>query len=101
MLNILKNRFEQGCKTSKYPKASVELVDRYRGLPEIKKDASAKIAEKCAAACPQDAINAEKRTIDMGKCVFCGNCERVSEGNFVRFTTCFETSRFHARTSDN
>ncbi len=92
MLNILKNRFEQGCKTSKYPKAPVQLVERYRGLPEIKKDASAEVAKKCAAACPQDAINAENKTIDMGRCVFCGNCERVSEGSFVRFTTKFETS---------
>jgi Ni,Fe-hydrogenase III small subunit/ferredoxin-like protein FixX len=92
MLNILKNRLEQGYKTSKYPKEQVTLVERYRGLPEVKSDAPAEMAQKCADICPQDAINAEKKVIDMGRCVFCGTCERVSEGSFVQFTGKFETA---------
>jgi formate hydrogenlyase subunit 6/NADH:ubiquinone oxidoreductase subunit I len=31
MLNTLKNRFEQGCRTSAYPKTTIELPERYRG----------------------------------------------------------------------
>jgi len=92
MLNTLKNRFEQGYKTSGYPKTSIELVDRYRGLPEIQKDAPDELARQCASECPQDAIDAEKKIIDMGRCVFCGGCERLSNGKFVRFTRNFETA---------
>lgn len=92
MLNMLKNRFEQGHRTSKYPKAKIELAPRYRGLPRVHGDVSPEMAAKCAAACPQDAIDAERKLIDMGRCVFCGTCERLSEGAFVTFTRNFETS---------
>jgi Ni,Fe-hydrogenase III small subunit len=53
-------------------------------------DAPAELAAQCAAACPQEAIDAENKRIDMGRCVFCGTCERLSEGRFVKFTQDFE-----------
>jgi len=89
MLNVLKNRFEQGCKTSKYPKENVQLLPRYRGCPAIKTDATDDVVSACAAACPQEAIDATAKTIDMGRCVFCGTCERISKGRFVTFTQNF------------
>jgi Ni,Fe-hydrogenase III small subunit len=90
MLNTLKNRFEQGYRTSRYPKEKINLVPRYRGLPEINKDAPADLAQSCAAACPQDAIDATAYSIDMGRCVFCGACEQLSEKKFVTFSQKFE-----------
>ncbi|MBW1864290.1 MAG: hydrogenase, partial [Deltaproteobacteria bacterium] len=90
MLNTLKNRFEQGYRTSKYPQEKIELWKRYRGRPQINKDAQGDLVQACAAACPQDAIDAQKKLIDMGRCVFCGTCERVSKGKFVAFTQDFE-----------
>ncbi|MCK5312259.1 MAG: NADH-quinone oxidoreductase subunit NuoB [Desulfobacteraceae bacterium] len=92
MLNILKNRFEQGCKTNNYPKEKPAVFSRYRGRPEIKKDVSAEALKMCAEACPQDAINVDLKKIDMGRCVFCGTCERISDGKFVTFTGDFEIS---------
>jgi Ni,Fe-hydrogenase III small subunit/NAD-dependent dihydropyrimidine dehydrogenase PreA subunit len=92
MLKTLKNRFEQGYRTSAYPKKKIELPSRYRGLPQVNKEAPDELAATCAAACPQDAIDAERRLIDMGRCVFCGTCERLSEGRFVSFTRNFELS---------
>ena len=61
MLNTLKNRFEQGYKTTAYPKSTIELVERYRGLPEINDDITDDVVKKCAAACPQDAIDEQKK----------------------------------------
>ena len=90
MLNTLKNRFEQGYRTSKYPQEKIELWKRYRGRPQINKEAQSDLALTCAAACPQGAIDAQKKLIDMGRCVFCGTCERVSKGKFVAFTQDFE-----------
>ncbi|MCD4743597.1 MAG: NADH-quinone oxidoreductase subunit NuoB [Desulfobacteraceae bacterium] len=92
MLNILKNRLEQGCKTNNYPKEKPAVFDRYRGKPEINKDASADIVAMCANACPQDAIDIANKKIDMGKCLFCGTCEQISDGKFVTFTGDFEIS---------
>ena len=92
MLNTLKNRFEQGYRTSTYPKTPIELPARYRGRPVVRGDAPAALAAQCAAACPQEAIDADARRIDMGRCVFCGACERLSNGTFVSFTRDFEIS---------
>ncbi len=92
MLNTLRNRWEQGYKTNKYPKEKIELLPRYRGLPKVQKDASGELAQKCAEACPQDAIDVGAKVIDMGRCVFCGTCERLSKGEFVSFSGDFEMS---------
>jgi Ni,Fe-hydrogenase III small subunit len=90
MIKTLQNRFEQGYRTSRYPKEPIQLPERYRGRPQIVPDAPTELAARCAAACPQEAIDAEIKRIDMGRCVFCGTCERLSEGRFVKFTQDFE-----------
>jgi len=90
MIKVLKNRFEQGCKTSGYPKEKVELRSRYRGLPVVNQDAPEELVQACAQACPQGAINAETRLIDLGLCLFCGTCESISEKQFVSFTGNYE-----------
>ena len=92
MLNVLKNRFEQGYRTSRYPQETIALWERYRGMPQINKDASDDLVRQCAQACPQDAIDVENRLIDMGRCIFCGTCERISKGQFISFTQDFEIS---------
>ena len=90
MLKIIKNKIEQGCKTSKYPKEQITLYQRYRGLPIIDPQCSAEIARQCADICPQDAIDASAKTIDMGRCTFCGHCEALENGSFVSFSQNFE-----------
>ncbi len=92
MLTILKNRLEQGYRTCNYPKEKPAVFPRYRGRPLIRKTADPDMAKACADACPQDAIDAGKKKIDMGLCVFCGTCERISKGEFVTFTNDFEIS---------
>jgi Ni,Fe-hydrogenase III small subunit/formate hydrogenlyase subunit 6/NADH:ubiquinone oxidoreductase subunit I len=92
MLKTLKNRIEQGYRTTAYPNAKIELPARYRGRPQVNSDAPRELVAQCAAQCPQDAIDIKKRVIDLGRCVFCGDCERVSGGKFVTFTQDFELS---------
>ena len=90
MLKTLKNRFEQGYRTCSYPKEKPSVFPRYRGKPVIQKEVTPEIVESCAVACPQDAINTSQKKIDMGRCVFCGTCENISNGQFVTFTDDFE-----------
>lgn len=90
MLKTLRNRWEQGYRTSPYPAAPVTLAERYRGRPTIHPDAPEEIVTRCAAACPQEAIDVEKRCIDLGRCVFCTECERLSQGRFITFSQDFE-----------
>jgi len=92
MLKVIRNRREQGCKTSKYPKEPISLYKRFRGIPQVQKGCDPALAEQCAAACPQEAIDSSTRKLDMGRCIFCGTCEEISEGSFVTFTQDFEIS---------
>ncbi len=88
MFKVFKTRFEQGCRTMKYPEEPVVLPPSYRGLPIIH-PCEAEIVEKCAAHCPQNAIDTYDRSIDLGRCLFCGLCERISDGKFVTFSQNF------------
>ncbi len=90
MLKVIKNRFEQGHRTSKYPEEKINLYKRFRGRPAIDTNCDPVLVQQCAEACTQDAIDAESCRIDLGKCVFCGLCETMSEGKFVKFTPDFE-----------
>lgn len=92
MLKTIKNRFDQGHRTTKYPNATIELPQNYRGRPQVNTQASADLIAKCTEACPQNAIDPSRKRIDMGKCVFCGDCERISKGEFISFTQDFEIS---------
>jgi len=97
MIKTLQNRFEQGYRTSNYPNEPIQLPERYRGRPQIIPDAPAELVSRCAAACPQEAIDVDEKRIDMGRCVFCGTCERLSGGRFVSFTQDFEIATAQKR----
>ncbi len=102
MLNILKNRFEQGYRTSPYPNTDITLPKRYRGLPRVNPEAPAELIDLCAGACPQKAIDPAVKRIDMGRCVFCGTCQRLSDGQFITFSRDFgiaTTERDHLVTA--
>ena len=59
-------------------------------MPKVVKDCPAELVGRCADACPQEAIDRKTRQIDLGRCVFCGLCETLSEGKFVHFSQDFE-----------
>ena len=90
MFKVIANRLEQGHKTSRYPQEAIELSRRFRGLPEIDAACNPALVRQCAESCPQQAILVDERRIDLGRCTFCGLCEQVSKGAFVRFTNRFE-----------
>ncbi|MBN2428770.1 MAG: hydrogenase [Deltaproteobacteria bacterium] len=90
MLKLIRTRINQGYRTSSYPKKDIQLHESYRGRPQINHNCDPELARRCATACPQDAIDPEKGLIDLGRCVFCGLCERLSEGKFISFSTNFE-----------
>lgn len=60
-----------------------EIKPKFRGLPVVDEGKLTNLSE-CQAACPLHAITDDKK-IDLGKCTFCGECERVSNGA-IKFT---------------
>ncbi|WP_292460725.1 NADH-quinone oxidoreductase subunit NuoB [Methanothermococcus sp.] len=85
MNNILSNRIRQGYRTVEFPSDNIQLPEAYRGRPILNPNASDEDVQKVASLCPADAINPDERTLDMGKCLFCGKCQSIKQ-NFIRFT---------------
>lgn len=86
MLKTLRTRFRQGYRTAAYPKTPITLVEDYRGLPSINWNCSPELVHHCAENCPQAAIDAQQKLLDLGRCVFCGSCQELSEGRFISFS---------------
>lgn len=58
--------------------------EKFRGLPQICVEKCNNIDE-CRDICPTNAID-ENLAIDMGKCIFCGECERICSEGAIKFT---------------
>ena len=63
----------------------VELPAIFRGRPVISRDITPLEAEMVQKLCPVDAIATSPCSIDLGKCVFCRECEFALPGK-IRFT---------------
>ncbi|MDR3074019.1 MAG: hydrogenase, partial [Deltaproteobacteria bacterium] len=86
MFKIIAERLHQKYRTVPYPAKAPALPPRFRGRPVLR-EASRSEAENAAAACPANAFRLVGGVprLDMGLCIFCGACERVSP-NLVSFS---------------
>lgn len=101
MFNTLLTRFKQGHRTIDFPKGEPEMPDRFRGLPAIENHHCPRNCHACADACPTGAIRLNEVSgprLDMGRCLFCGQCERVCPNHAIRFTQGY---RLSARTRED
>jgi Ni,Fe-hydrogenase III small subunit len=65
-----------------------ELTPLFRGRPVLTGEPAASDAAELEKLCPAGAIAARPFSIDLGKCVFCRECEFASP-NHIRFTNDF------------
>ena len=63
----------------------------FRGKPEIGAKECAEGCRTCADVCPTAAISLAPVALDMGRCVFCGECETVCPANKITFTPDYRT----------
>src|SRR5664280_416177 len=89
MLKPLLARVHQKYRTVGFPDQPPVLPDRMRGRPEIDSTKCPEGCRSCADACPTEAITiGDKRVrLDLGRCLFCPECERACPKGAIRFTT--------------
>lgn len=87
MLKAIMARFRQGHRTMKYPDAPQPLPPRFRGLPLLDASRCDEKCRACADACPYGAVSAlGPLALDMGKCLFCGDCAAVCPHDALTFS---------------
>lgn len=88
MWRVVTERFRQKHRTYDYPRLAPVMPARFHGMPVL--DAGAVANTKGPlSCCPTDALIVDSDhhlRLDMGKCIFCGECERELGGRGVKFS---------------
>lgn len=76
MLNIFRERFRQGHRTSGFPQTEPVLPERFRGRPVLSAEKCPAGCNGCEERCPFGAVLQKdgKIQLDLGRCLFCADC---------------------------
>lgn len=87
MIRTILARIQQKHRTISYPAGEPVLPDRLRGLPVIDPAKCTPGCSACRDVCPTKAIDAGPAgvRIDLGRCLFCGDCERACPRGALAF----------------
>jgi Ni,Fe-hydrogenase III small subunit/NAD-dependent dihydropyrimidine dehydrogenase PreA subunit len=89
MFDIVLERLRQGHCTSAFPRELPVLPDRLRGRPVLDPAKCLPDCQRCADACPTDAIGKNGTphfAIDLGRCLFCTDCVEACPVGAMRYT---------------
>jgi Ni,Fe-hydrogenase III small subunit/Pyruvate/2-oxoacid:ferredoxin oxidoreductase delta subunit len=87
MIKAALERVRQKHRTTKYPDEPVVLPELFRGYPLLEPDRCPPGCTLCTEICPSKAIHHHNGlALDMGKCLFCPECERACPADAVRFS---------------
>jgi Ni,Fe-hydrogenase III small subunit/Pyruvate/2-oxoacid:ferredoxin oxidoreductase delta subunit len=92
MFNFLKlGRFKKGIITTNYPKEPFIPCEKFKGKPVLDGNLCNKNGS-CAKYCPTSAITIESTgvSLDLGSCIFCGECQNVCPNHAIQLSQSFE-----------
>lgn len=85
LFKAIRTRISQG--TQYIPDLRQARPKGFRGLPVIAAAPCESGCRSCAELCPTQAIGLDPVSIDLGRCVFCRECEESCPGGKIRFTS--------------
>ncbi len=92
MFRAIMSRIRQGHRTMPYPKAPLQMPERFRGYPDVATLAQSAEQHDESAACPYGAFTVSGGgCLDMGKCLFCAECPAGD----IQFTTDYQLAVTH------
>lgn len=88
MLDIIIARIKQRHRTLGYPRQAPVLPARFQGLPVINQACVGPCSPEKVAVCPVGALDDRdgRLLLDMGRCLFCGECERAFPRGAITFS---------------
>ena len=79
MFDLIKARKNHGYQAIKNI-ADAKILSEHRGFPVIDESKLNGNVESIINSCPTKAISDKPLAINLGKCIFCGECEKISYG---------------------
>ncbi|MGO9057447.1 MAG: NADH-quinone oxidoreductase subunit NuoB [Candidatus Binataceae bacterium] len=88
MPSLILTRIRQGKRTLSFPGTEPRLPDRFRGLPVIDSSRCPSECNRCAEACPTEALTrtGAKLQLDLGRCLFCPECTNACPERAIHLT---------------
>ncbi len=89
MIDILGFRLRYGRQTVAFPDGPPRFSSRFRGRPALDPARCPPGCAACADVCPTEAIADAGRasiSVDLGRCLFCGDCASACPPGALRFT---------------
>ena len=91
MLEVLRTRWKQGYRTIRFPAGPPpELPPRFVGLPQLDSTKCREGCLACVEVCPTQAVDLpdphSRLQLDLGRCLFCRECEQACPDGSIRFT---------------
>ena len=88
MFKTLIARARQGHRTLRYPAEPLSMPPLFRGRPVLHQAKCAAGCSLCSDVCPSQAIKLapEGPRLDLGRCIFCGDCGAACPENAIRFS---------------
>lgn len=94
MFKTLMARARQGYRTAAYPLEQPYMPPLFRGRPIFDQGRCPADCTACSDVCPSEAVrlSPEGPKLDLGRCIFCGDCTTACPENLVRFSRDWQLS---------
>ena len=94
MFKEIYSRLKQGYHTNKFPKKIPSLPEKFIGLPKIYNQSCESNCNTCIQICPVNCIanRGNRVSLDLGKCIFCGECATKCPNKIIEFSKDYRLS---------